>query len=134
MKVFVIIVTYNAVRWIDRCFGNLKKSPIPLYIIAVDNNSTDNTLQVLASDYPEVELYDCKKNLGFGKANNIGIRMAMDRGADYIFLLNQDAWLAPQAIEGLIAIHKTRPDFGIISPIHLNGSGTALDFRFSITC
>lgn len=134
MKVFVIIVTYNASKWIDKCFGRLRNSSLPLEIIAVDNNSTDNTLEILSSEYPEVELYKSKTNLGFGKANNIGIKKAFERGADYFFLLNQDAWLDPAYIEGLINLHKNNTNFGIVSPIHLNGSGTALDFRFSLTC
>ena len=134
MKVFVIIVTYNAVKWIDQCFGCLRNSTIPLEIIAIDNNSTDNTLEILAADYPEVELYPSKINLGFGKANNIGIKKALERGADYIFLLNQDAWVGNSCIEGLIDLQKNNRGFGIVSPIHLNGSGTELDFRFSLTC
>lgn len=134
MRIFVIIVTYNAAKWIDKCFGNLRKTSIPLEIIAVDNNSADNTVEILHSYYPEVELFKCKKNLGFGKANNIGIRKALEKGADYFFLLNQDAWIEPAFIEGLINLHKNNTDFGILSPIHLNGSGNALDYRFSITC
>lgn len=133
-KVFIIVVTYNAVTWIDRCFGSLKNTSIPLKIIAVDNNSADNTPEILRFNYPEVELLQLKKNLGFGKANNIGIRKALNQGADYIFLLNQDAWTDPKTIEGLIRLHASHPGFGIFSPIHLNGSGDALDYRFSLTC
>lgn len=134
MKIYVIVVTYNAVKWIDKCFGSLKNSLMPLEIIAVDNNSTDNTIDILRSHYPEVELFETKKNLGFGKANNIGIKKALQKGADYFFLLNQDAWLDPAFIKGLINLQQKNTGFGILSPIHLNSSGNSFDFRFSLSC
>ena len=57
--------------------------------------------------------------------------MAYDSGADYIFLLNQDAWVESNTIEQLIEIAEKSPEFGIISPMHLNGTGSALDIKFS---
>ena len=71
------------------------------------------------------------KNIGFGKANNIGISLAMKKGADYVFLLNQDAWVEDKTLEKLINIHRKQPKFGIVSPMHLNGKGDELDYNFS---
>ena len=70
-------------------------------------------------------------NLGFGKANNIGIKKALDLGVDYVFLLNQDAYLVGDTIKDLIMIHQSNLDYGILSPIHLNGKGNKLDRNFS---
>jgi GT2 family glycosyltransferase len=78
-----------------------------------------------------VTLLRQNKNLGFGAANNIGIAYAINKGADYVFLLNQDAYLQPHTIDTLIKAHKTNKDFGVISPIHLNGDGSKLDKNFS---
>lgn len=131
IEVYVIIVTYNAKKWIDRCFLSLRKSSIPLKIIVVDNGSNDGSQEIIKHNYPEVELVQSKHNLGFGKANNIGIEKAYDQGANYFFLLNQDAWVEPMTIELLVSKLKEDSSFGVLSPMHLNGEGDAFDLNFS---
>ena len=131
MKVSVIIVSYNFEQWIDRCLGSLRRSTSPISVIVVDNGSKDNTTQILEKNYPEVHLIKTGANLGFGKANNIGIRYAMEQGADYFFLLNQDAWIDEDTIEILLALFEKHPEYGILSPAHLNGKGDKPDFGFS---
>lgn len=130
-KIFAVVVTYNPGKWLDKCFSSLAKSEISLRIIAIDNGSTDGSQDILRSKYPEVELMQSSSNLGFGKANNIGIKKAYEAGADFVFLLNQDAWIETNTIKTLVSIHSECPEFGICSPIHLNGSGSALDTGFS---
>ncbi|WP_075794043.1 glycosyltransferase family 2 protein [Massilia putida] len=130
-KVFVIIVTYNGSKWVTPCFSSLRKSTVPLHTIVIDNGSQDDTLARIAADYPEVEIVNTGKNHGFGKANNIGMELAYRRGADYVFLLNQDAWIDPDAVEKLVDAHQRHPDYGIISPMHLNGASDGLDYGFS---
>ena len=56
MKVLVVIVTFNAMNWIEKCLGSIKKSTIPLSSIVVDNNSTDNTVEFIKKEFPEVKL------------------------------------------------------------------------------
>jgi GT2 family glycosyltransferase len=126
----VIIVTYDGAKWIDKCLGSLIYSTIPLEVIVVDNGSSDGTPQKIRQGYPNVEIIETHKNLGFGKANNIGIKKAYEAGAEHIFLLNQDAWVEPDTIEKLIKTAERFPDYGIISPLHLNGDGSALDYGF----
>lgn len=130
-KIFVIVITYNGFKWIDKCFGSLLSSTIPLKIIAIDNASSDGTPGFIRKKFSEVELIEAGDNLGFGKANNIGLKVAMERNADYVFLLNQDAWIEPDTIEKLINISEANLQYGIISPIHLNGEGNAIDYNFS---
>lgn len=130
-KVFVVVVTYNGLKWVDSCFSSLRNSTIPLQTIVVDNGSTDDTLKLVEKNFPEVHIVKTGKNLGFGKANNVGMEIAYQQGADYVFLLNQDAWIEPDAVEALVAAHRKYPAYGIISPIHMNGAGDALDYGFS---
>jgi GT2 family glycosyltransferase len=134
MKIFAIIVTYNGVKWLDKCLGSLFNSTIPISIVLIDNKSTDDTVLFVNENFPAIHLIAPSENLGFGKANNIGIKHALENDADYVFLLNQDAWVEKDTIEELIKIHDNNRNFGIISPIHLNGKGTAMDYNFSQAC
>ena len=120
ITLFVIIVTYNGKQWYDRCFGSLRKSTLPITTIVVDNASNDGTAEYIKKNYPEIVLIESDKNLGFGQANNKAMRYALDCGCDYVFLLNQDAWVEPDTLERLVSIHKHNPEYGIVSPMHLN--------------
>lgn len=120
MKVFVIVVTYNGMKWYDRCFGSLAASSIPLETVAVDNASTDSTVAYLNEHFPDVKVVVNDSNLGFGRANNVGMKYALEQGADYVFLLNQDAWVEPATLEALVKNHQSHPEYGILSCLHLN--------------
>lgn len=130
MKVYAIIVTYNGIKWIEECLKSLTKSSIAIETIIIDNNSSDDTVQFIKQNFEKAILFEQHANLGFGIANNIGISYALNNGADYVFLLNQDVFVEPGTIEKLVDTAKNNPDFGIVSPIHLNGKGDTLDESF----
>lgn len=126
-KVFVIVVTYKGHQWYNRCFSSLRESSIPITTIVVDNASNDGTVEYIKEHFPEIILIESKENLGFGRANNIAMRYALDHGCDYVFLLNQDAWLdTHDTIDKLVSIANQYPEYGIISPMHLNVNRTKL--------
>jgi len=127
--IFIIIATYNGVKWIEQCLQSIDYSKYN--VIVVDNNSSDDTVDFIKDNFPKTIVLEQNKNLGFGKANNLGMSYALKNGADYVFLLNQDAYLYPDTITNLIEVYKTHPEYGIISPIHLNGDGTTLDRNFA---
>lgn len=127
MTILTIIVTYNAMKWIDRCIGSLQQSTIPTDIFIVDNGSTDGTIDYIRHHFPEVRLSVQKQNLGFGQANNIGLRLAISEQYDYVLLLNQDAWIASDMLQQLLDAADGQ---SLLSPVHLNGQGTALDRNF----
>ena len=130
--VYVIVVTYNAEKWVDYCIGSLVNSESDLHIIVVDNNSFDTTKAQIREKYPQVILLELMENRGFGRANNIGIKYALNMNADYIFLLNQDACINKFTLEEVVKVASTNPEYGIISPVHLNGDASALDYNFSL--
>ncbi len=126
-KTHIIIATYNAMCWLSECLESTK-----LYeVVVVDNNSTDATVSFIKENYPSITILPQKENLGFGQANNIGLSYALKQGADYVFLLNQDAYLEKATLAKLIEVHKKNNEYGILSPIHLNGKGDRLDQNFS---
>lgn len=130
-NVYTVIATFNGESWIQKCISSLQSSDIKVNIVVVDNKSTDKTCEMVRNQFPDVELIQNSKNLGFGQANNIGIKRVLQKKADYVFLLNQDAWINKNTISDLIRSHKNHPEFGIISPIHLNGEGY-LDTKFQM--
>ncbi|MEQ8245419.1 glycosyltransferase family 2 protein [Fulvivirga sp.] len=129
-KVYVVIVTYNGSKWIRKCLDAVLKSTIPVNVLVIDNCSTDNTVEIIKTGFPEVKLLEQEGNLGFGKANNVGIRLALDEGADYFLLLNQDAYVEKRMIQELVNVFETdQENVGIVSPVHLSANGS-LDFGF----
>lgn len=131
VKVYVVVVLYNGAKWIKKCFGSLQASSLPVEVIAVDNASSDEGVKILNRFFEGVTLIRAGSNLGFGKANNLGIKHALNQGADYVFLLNQDAWIAPDTIKKLVEIHLKNDNYGVLSPMHLTGTGDKLDYYFS---
>lgn len=131
MKVLTIIVSYNFMPWIDHCLGSLKNSAYPTDVIVIDNASSDATVTTLGQRYPWVKLVANDSNLGFGRANNIGIQYAIKHQYDAVLLLNQDAWIEPDTLDKMVNAAQRHPDYGIVSPLHLTGQGDGLDKGFA---
>ena len=131
-KIYVIIATYNGEKWIERCLDSVYQSTVEAMPIVIDNGSSDRTVQIIQSQYPKTKLILSEENLGFGKANNIGIIKAADEGAEYVYLLNQDAWVEPDVFETLMNTHKQNKEYAILSPLQLTGDGTQLDRSFKM--
>jgi GT2 family glycosyltransferase len=133
VKVYTVVVTFNGMKWIEECINSVLNSSIPLMIVVIDNYSTDGTIEFIKANFPNVILLQQNNNLGFGKANNIGISYALKQNADFVFLLNQDAFVDENTIEELVKISLKKPEYGILSPIQLDYSGGLLEsyfFRF----
>lgn len=129
-KVYAVIVSWNGASWIQGALDSLQQSKYPVQSLVVDNASSDETVETITSCYPDVELLEMGSNLGFGKANNKGISRALSYGADYVLLLNQDAKVAPETVEQLVNLMELHPDFGIVSPLHLDYDGNKIDSAF----
>ncbi len=127
-NVYVIIVTYNATHWLGKCLNSI---PQEYNVIIVDNGSSDKTCQFIEEQEREYILLKQNKNLGFGQANNIGISEALQLNADFVFLLNQDAYLEENTISNLLKIYFKNSNIGLLSPIHLTASKNKLDKGFS---
>ena len=130
-KILVVIVTYNALKWVKKCLNSVEKSTLPADVLVIDNGSTDGTLPLIRTDYPRTRIIETGENLGFGAANNRGLRIAHDECYDFVYLMNQDAWLQKDTLEKLVAAHK--PEWGILSPMQLNAHGRC-DKQFKKKC
>ena len=126
-RVLVIVVTYNGLRWLERCLGSVTGAD--LYV--VDNDSTDGSADYVQAHFPAARLVRCAENMGFSKANNLGIRYALERGYDYVYLLNQDAWLEEGALGALVAAAEAHPEYAVLSPLQLQADGRTPDRLFA---
>lgn len=134
MSLIVIIVTYNAMRWAERCINSLLTSTVIPDIFIVDNGSTDGTQEYIKNHFPSAVFRQNETNLGFGKANNLGLQYALENNYDYVYLLNQDAWVMPDTFEKLIYVQKENPEYGVLSPMQLEANCKRFDKIFGIVC
>ncbi|MBP5635764.1 MAG: glycosyltransferase family 2 protein [Bacteroidales bacterium] len=125
----VIIVTYNGRRWIEKAVSSVRASERDADLFVVDNASTDGTPDWLEEQ--GVETDRMMANHGFGAANNIGLRRALERGYRYVYLLNQDAWLLPDTLGRLAAFLDEHPDYGLVSPMQMKPDLASLDDQFA---
>lgn len=126
-RVYTIIVTFNAAPWIEKCLTALLRSDLHPEVIVVDNASQDNTKRILENYQDRIHLIQNESNLKFGRANNQGIQYALDQGAKYLFLLNQDAYVFENTIGLLKEALDNFPDYGIISALQLQSNEINID-------
>lgn len=109
--VYIILVNYKGVNHTIECIKSLKKIIYKNYkIIVVDNNSKDNSINEL-SKIKDIVLIKNKINAGFAGGNNLGIKFAIDNGADYVLLLNNDTTVEIDFLNQLI--DEAEKDVGI---------------------
>ena len=134
-RVLVIIVSYNGMPWLERCLGSVypgaKTCHFAPDLYVWDNDSTDGSADYVAKHFPGAHLVRSAENVGFAKANNMGFQYALDHGYDYVYLLNQHAWLAPGALETLVAAAQAHPDYAVLSPLQYQDGYQAFDSQFA---
>jgi GT2 family glycosyltransferase len=128
-EIAIIIVNWNGKKLLGNCLESLKNQTEKNFrIILVDNGSADESVSFVRANYPEVEIIELSENTGFAKANNIGIKRALEDGEiKYIIALNNDTKLETDFIQKIIECAKNRPGFGSIQPKVLNFDGTKID-------
>jgi len=101
--VFIIILNWNGWQDTIECVASCQELDYPDFqLLLVDNGSTDGSEARLQERFPELEIIQTGANLGFAGGNNVGIRQALARGADYIWLLNNDTTVGKQALTALV--------------------------------
>lgn len=122
-KVFVVILNYNGKAVLKRCLLSVFKNDYPNFeIVLVDNNSTDGSLEAVKADFSKAHFIKNEENLGFSAGNNVGIRFALERMADYVLLLNNDVEVEKDFLSCLLSIAQKTPKIGILSPLIFEGS------------
>jgi GT2 family glycosyltransferase len=114
---YVVVLNWNGERVIRECLASLGRVPDPpLEIIVVDNGSTDRSRDVVRGAAPGAELIANERNLLFAAGNNVGLKRAMERGAAYVLLLNNDTEVEPLFAAAMIEALERDPSAGIVGP------------------
>lgn len=114
-KIAIIVLNWNGKQDTLTCLESLQKLTCPRFeVIVVDNGSTDDSAMAMQRAYPHHIFIVNSQNLGFAEGNNVGIRLAMERGAELLFLLNNDTIVAPDILERFVEGFAAHPQAGIL--------------------
>lgn len=133
MKIFVIILSYNSVRYTRDCLDSVLRSTIPVDVVVVENGSRDDSATVLQEYKDRIHYLPQKSNLGFSGGNNVGISYAIDHDADYLFLLNMDTRVEEDTIEKLVKVAEVGNEKLLLSPLPRTFAGV-FDLGFVKKC
>jgi hypothetical protein len=116
----VIAIILNTNRRADTlcCLDSLRKNTYPdISAIVLDNDSSDGSAEAVSEAYPDVDILHLSRNLGYAGNNNIGIRAALARGAEWILILNEDTILDPDCVLRMAEAAERDPRTGIVGPM-----------------
>ncbi len=123
-KIAVILVNYNDKKYIRTCLDSiLAQDHENYFVVVVDNASTDGSLAII-EEYDEITILRQEENVGWAAGNNIGIRYALEHGADYVLLLNTDTWISPDLMTVLLS---ATDDNSVAAPLMYKGDITEED-------
>src|SRR5712691_2717467 len=115
--VAVVVLTWNGEDDTLACLASLGRVEYDnLSVVVVDNGSADRTVLRVRTEFPEVAVLETGANLGFAAGNNVGIQHALDRGAEYVFLLNNDTEVDPELIRHLVDAAEPDASAGVLGP------------------
>jgi len=121
-KVFVIVLNYNGKAVLPACLDSLYKLNYDNFeVVVVDNNSSDSSFEEARKRFCKFHFIKNNRNIGFSAGNNVAIRWALEKMADYIFLLNNDALVEKNALKKMIKIAEKNKEEGILSPTIYKG-------------
>ena len=118
----IVIVNYNTGKLLARCLDSIRKEKDDkCRIIVVDNGSVDGSLELLQTDYPEIELIANTENLGFAAANNQAIKRCRE---ELLFFLNPDTELQAGCLRAIRKFMESHPEVGLAGPVIINPDGS----------
>ena len=117
MKVGVIILAWNSEKRILDCLNSLNSYCDDFNTYVVDNDSKDNTVQIIKKSFPNINLILSNSNLGFSGGNNLGFTQAINDGCDYVVLLNDDVIILEDFISPLVRKMENDKTIGSIGPV-----------------
>ncbi|MHB1187329.1 glycosyltransferase [Thiobacillus sp.] len=116
-KIAIVVLNWNGKEDTLECLTSIGKLDYPNYeVIVVDNGSTDDSVDAIRTKFPKFSVLETRKNLGYAGGNNVGIRQALEQGAEFILVLNNDTVVSPQLLDKLVSAAAQHPDAGFLGP------------------
>ncbi|WP_218916438.1 glycosyltransferase family 2 protein [Calidithermus chliarophilus] len=117
-SVHIVILNWNGWQDTVACISSLQALDYPNYrILVVDNGSTDGSVHEIRRAAPDVTVVSTGANLGFAGGNNVGIRSAVEHGADYVWLLNNDTVVDKGALSALVEVAESNGAIGAVGSV-----------------
>lgn len=118
--VHILVINWNGIEHLRECFDSLLSNAYPnARYILIDNASQDGSIDFLRQEFGHdrrVDIVSNTENLGWSRGNNVGLRRALDDGAEYVFLLNNDTATEHDAVERLVEAAEAHPEVGALAP------------------
>ena len=116
-EVYFIVINWNQYELTRDCINSLQNQDYQNYcVIIVDNGSTDNSVEKLEKEFNYCTFLKLENNIGYSPGNNIGIEYALSKGADYLFLLNNDTIVDRKMLSTLLKTSERSDKIGIVGP------------------
>ena len=116
-RVTIIILNWNGAEDTSACLASVARLDYPACeTVVVDNGSTDDSVTLLRERFPNLVLIETGRNLGYAGGNNVGLRYAIERGSEYVLLLNDDAEVMPESLRLLVEAVEASPQAGVAGP------------------
>jgi len=114
-QVYIIVLNWNGKADTLDCLESLRCTNYENYrVVLVDNGSEDDSVAAVRQKFPEVEVVETGRNLGFAGGNNVGIEYALKQNADYVFLINNDTTVDPDYLKELVDVAENDPRIGAV--------------------
>lgn len=116
----VVTIILNTNRREDTlaCLASLAESRYQNHeIIVLDNASTDGSVEAIRATFPDVTIIELEDNWGYAGNNNVGVWAALERGADWVFVLNEDTVLDPDCLPRMVNVGQSAADVGVVGPM-----------------
>ena len=128
-SIFVVVLNFNGKDTLIPCLSSIYHSDYPSFeVVVVDNNSNDGSFENAKTQFSRSHFIRNSKNIGFSCGNNVGIRFALEKFADYILVLNNDALLEKDTLSKLQSSAESNAIPAVINPLILNGDGRSVWF------
>lgn len=116
---WIVVVNSNRLDATRTCLRSIEELSDPASVIVVDNASTANPIPELKSEFSWIDAVRIETNCGWAGGNNVGVRHALARGAEWIVLLDNETTVAPRLVQRLREAANAHPEFGILAPVIL---------------
>lgn len=135
-RVFTILLNYQNPGDTARCLASLRGSTErDIHPVIIDNASGDDGAEELRSLFgPSIPVLETAENIGYAAGNNLGIRYALERDADFVWVLNPDTEVEPSTLQAMMTTMSLRPDAGFVGSVNLFGGTDPATIQFAGGC